>query len=142
MLVSDIMNRDVVSVSPDDSVAMASRLLSRHNIGSLPVCSGDGRLRGIITDRDIVLRCVATDGNPDDTPVREIMSRSVITVSPEDQVSRASQLMSAGQVRRLPVTRDGRLVGMLSLGDMAKNGASDMEASRALAEISSSLRQR
>ncbi|MGM9521022.1 MAG: CBS domain-containing protein [Oscillospiraceae bacterium] len=142
MLVSDIMNKEIVSVSPEESVALASRLLSRHNIGSLPVCGGDGKLRGIITDRDIVLRCVAVDEDPDIMPVSEIMSRSVITISPQDDINRASELMSIGQVRRLPVTEDGKLVGMLALGDMARSYTCDMEAARALSEISSNLRHR
>ena len=142
MLVSDIMKEDVVSITPDESAALASRLLSRHNVGSLPVCTQDGRLRGIVTDRDIVLRCVANGTDPEDTPVGEIMSRSVITVSPEDQVERACQLMGAGQVRRLPVTKGGRLVGIVALADMARASASQMEASRALWEISANLRDR
>lgn len=142
MLVSDLMNRDVVTISPEESVSLASRLLSRHNIGSLPVCSGDGRLRGIITDRDIVLRCVANDSDPDHTPVGDIMSRSVITVPPDSDISRAQELMSAGQVRRLPVTKDGKIVGMLALGDIATSGAGNIEAARALSEISVSLRHR
>ena len=142
MLVSEIMNRDVVTISPEESVALASRLLSRHNIGSLPVCSGDGRLRGIVTDRDIVLRCVANDADPDRTPVGDIMSRSVITVTPESDLSRAQELMSAGQVRRLPVTQDGKIVGMLALGDMAVIDSTNIEAAKALSEISVSLRHR
>ena len=142
MIVSDIMNKDVVSISPEESVALASRLLSRHNVGSLPVCSSDGKLRGIVTDRDIVLRCVAVDEDPEIMPVSEIMSRSLVTCAPSDEIARASQLMSSAQVRRLPVTDKGKLVGMLSLGDMARSRACDMEASRALGEISSNLRQR
>ena len=142
MLVSDIMNPQIVSISPEETVALAARLLSRHNIGSLPVCGGDGKIRGILTDRDIVLRCVAADEDPETTPVSEIMSRSVITVNPGDDVRRASELMGLGQVRRLPVTENGKLVGIVSLGDMAQISVCDMEAARALGEISSNLRDR
>ena len=142
MLVSDLMNKDVVSVSPEESVALASRLLSRHNIGALPVSSSDGKLKGIITDRDIVLRCIARSEDPDIMPVCDVMSRSVISVSPGDDIERASELMSTAQVRRLPVTDGGKLVGMLSLGDMARSGSCNMEAAHALSEISENLRHR
>lgn len=142
MLVREIMNGSVVSILPDESTALAARLLSRHNIGSLPVCGKDGRLRGIVTDRDIVLRCVAAESDPDNTPVREIMTRNVIAVSPEDDVREATRLMSAEQVRRLPVVREGHVIGMLSLGDMAKTQAYDMEASKALSDISRNIKKR
>lgn len=142
MLVSELMNSSVVSISPDEPATLAARLLYRHNIGSLPVVTSDGRLRGIITDRDIVLRCVAAENDPSTTPVREIMSRSLITVTPGDDVREVTKCMAVGQVRRLPVVEDGKIVGMLSLGDMAKTHQYDMEASKALSEISSNVRSR
>ena len=141
MLVSDLMNPNVVSIAPDESAALAARLLRRHNIGSLPVCSLDGRIRGIVTDRDIVLRCVAAESDPEQTKVREIMSRGVVSVGPEADVREATRLMAHEQVRRLPVVDDGRVVGMLSIGDMAKNARFDMEAAKALAEISSNVKR-
>ena len=142
MQVSEMMNKNVVSISPEESTAFASRLLSRYNIGALPVCTRDGRLRGMVTDRDIVLRCVAADSDPEVTPVKEIMSRSLITASPRDDVSRVSGMMATGQIRRLPVVEDGKLVGILSLGDLARSRQFDMEAGRALTEISSNVRSK
>lgn len=68
MQVRDLMNPSVVSITPGESVALAARLLSRHNVGSLPVCGEDGHLRGIVTDRDIVTRCVAAEEDPAQTP--------------------------------------------------------------------------
>lgn len=62
MKVADLMNPSVITIAPEESAALAARLISRHNVGSLPVCGRDGRLRGIVTDRDIVLRCVAPGG--------------------------------------------------------------------------------
>ena len=141
MIVSDLMNPNVVSIAPDESAALAARLLRRHNVGSLPVCSLDGRIRGIVTDRDIVLRCVAAESDPEQTKVREIMSRGVVSVGPEADVREATRLMASEQVRRLPVVDEGRVIGMLSLGDMAKNARFDMEASKALAEISSNVKR-
>ena len=142
MLVSELMTDSVISIAPEEPASQAARLLSRHNIGAIPVCTEDGRLRGIVTDRDIVLRCVASENDPETTPVREIMSRSLITVSPTDDVRVAARQMAEAQVRRLPVVQSGRLVGMLSLGDMAKTHTFDMEASKALSEISSNIRKR
>ncbi len=141
MLVSELMNKNVVSITQDEPVSLAARLLYRSNIGSVPVCAADGRLRGIVTDRDITLRCVAAENDPDTTPVREIMSRCVITASPDDDVRDAAAKMSSGQVRRLPVVRDGRLVGVLSLGDLARSRSCDAEAGRALSDISSNVRR-
>ena len=142
MKVSELMNKNVISISPDEATSLAARLLYRHNIGSLPVCSSEGKLRGIVTDRDIVLRCVAAESDPENTPVREVMSRAPVSASPEDDVRVAADIMAAHQIRRLPVTNDGRLVGMLSLGDIAKTNSCNMEASRALSEISMNIKKR
>lgn len=133
------MRPSVVSVTVTDSTALAARLLSRHNVGSLPVCSADGRLRGIVTDRDIVLRCIAPEDDPAQTPVRDVMTRGCFTVSPDTSCTEAARLMAARQVRRLPVVDRGRLVGMLSLGDLARSHSYDAETSQALSEISDNI---
>ena len=140
MQVRELMNPSVVSIAPEESAALAARLLSRHDLGALPVCAGDGRLRGMVTDRDIVLRCVAAEEDPARTPVGDIMSRSVTSVSPGDDARSALRLMSARQVRRLPVTEEGVVVGMVSLGDLAKCRQCNMEASKALSDISENVR--
>ena len=135
------MNASVVSVEPTSSAALAARLISRHNVGALPVCSEGKRLRGMITDRDIVLRCVAAEEDPAQTPVKDIMSRNCAVVSPDDDAREATRLMAARQVRRLPVLEDGRVVGMVSLGDLARSHRCDMEASKALSEISENVKK-
>lgn len=139
MQVRDLMNPNVVTVEPGSSAALAARLISRHNVGSLPVCGEDRRLRGVVTDRDIVLRCVAAEEDPAQTPVRDIMSRGCATVSPGADCREATRLMSAHQVRRLPVVEEGRLVGMISLSDLARSGRFDLEAAQALCEISENI---
>ena len=139
MHVRELMNPSVISVTTTDSAALAARLLSRHNIGSLPGCTSDGRLRGIVTDRDIVLRCIAAEEDPAQTPVREVMTRGCYTVGPEDDCRQATRLMATRQVRRLPVVEGGKLVGMLSLGDLSRSHRFDMEASQALSEISENV---
>jgi CBS domain-containing protein len=135
------MNPAVVSVATTDTAVTASRLLARHNIGAVPVTGDGGGLRGILTDRDIVTRCIAAELDPADTLCGEIMTRSVVTVTADDDIREAARKMSAARVRRTPVTRGGHLVGMLSLGDMARHPNYDMEASRALSEISSNIRR-
>ena len=137
MQVRDIMNPHVVSIDPTESAALAARLLARHNVGSLPVCGSGGQLQGMVTDRDIVLRCVAAEEDPRSVPVRSIMSRRPAVVTPEDDVRQAARLMSSQQVRRLPVVDKDRVVGV----DLAKCGRYEMEISRALTDISENIRQ-
>ena len=123
MLVSDIMTRDVITAPPSCTAAEASRLLHVHNVGALPVVDGAGNLRGIVTDRDIVTRCVAADSDPAATPLRELMTRRLATAAPGDSLTDAAAVMASSQVRRLPVVERGRLVGILALADVAATGA-------------------
>ena len=141
MKVSEIMARDVVSVGRDEPVSCAARLMERYNIGAVPVSGEDGRIVGVVTDRDIITRCVALGERPAQTPVKRIMTKKAVTVNAGDDVRRAAQLMAARRVRRLPVVEDDRVVGMVSLGDIAALGHFDMEASLALSEISSNIRR-
>ena len=108
MQVRDLMNPSVVSITPSESASLAARLLSRHNVGSLPVCGEDGGLRGIVTDRDIILRCVAAEEDPLKTQVKDIMTRNCAVVSPDDDAREATRIMAAKQVRRLPCWRGAR----------------------------------
>lgn len=142
MQVKDIMTDQVITISQEETAAVAARLLSRHNIGALPVCTAEGKLRGLVTDRDIVLRCVAADENPHTTKISEIMSRRIVSVKPEDQAKTAADLMAKEQIRRLPVERDGKVVGMVSLADMATTPNFTMEAGSALTEISLNVKRK
>lgn len=139
MQVRDLMNQSVVSITPAESASLAARLLARHNLGSLPVCGEDGGLRGIVTDRDIVTRCVAAEEDPLKVQVKDIMSRNCAVVSPDDDVRECARMMAAGQVRRLPVLEGGKVVGMVSLGDLALSQQYQMETSKALSEISENV---
>ena len=136
MLVKEVMTSSVVSIAPEESAALAARLLARHGLGALPVCSTEGMLRGMVTDRDIVLRCVAPEIDPKSVSVKEIMSRRLAAVEPGDDVRQAARLMARRQIRRLPVVEAGKVVGMVSLGDLAQCGRYEMEISRALTDIS------
>ncbi|MDR2606330.1 MAG: CBS domain-containing protein [Oscillospiraceae bacterium] len=142
MLVSDIMKQSVVSITPNAPVSSAARLLKQYNVGSLPVCSPDGTLRGVVTDRDIVTRCIAAEENPQEMPVKEIMTRAVQSIAPHEDLRLAAQRMADKRIRRLPVTDPGgKLRGILSLGDIAKARNMSMEAAAALSEISQNIKQ-
>ena len=120
MLVHEIMNKQVISAEQSEPAGRAARLIAKYNIGAVPVLGAENKLRGIVTDRDIVLRCIVS-GAGTATPLREIMSRCVITASPDDEINTAADKMKRAQIRRLPVTKNGELVGMLSLSDIAKH---------------------
>ena len=142
MRVRDLMSKSVVTIAPEESAALAARLLSRHELAALPVCAADGTLVGIVTDRDIVTRCVAAGEEPGRVPVRDIMSPAPSVITPETPISDAARLMAQRQVRRLPVVEQGHVVGMLSLGDLARSRRTDTEAAAVLSDISASLRRK
>lgn len=139
MKLREIMTNQVVRINPEESVAVAARTLAHYNIGVLPVCGGDGRICGLVTDRDLVTRCVASGRNPTVTPVREVMTRNVVSARPDMDVGDAARLMGREQIRRLPIVENGKLCGMVSLGDMANQERSAPEAGGALSEISNNL---
>ena len=141
MKVADIMTGRVVCANQKEPVTAAARLMKRHNLGALPVCDDEGRLRGLVTDRDIVTRCVAMDYDPTDTMLREIMTRGILTCKPTDDAAQAAAAMGKEQIRRLPVTDGGRLVGMVSLADLARREKCSMEAAAALVDISTNIRR-
>ena len=140
MKVSQIMSGNIVKIHPEESVQVAARTLRQHNIGFLPVCTGDGRLCGLVTDRDLVTRCVAANLSPEHTTVRQVMTGRVLTVGPNMETSAVAHLMGKQQVRRLPVVDNGRLCGVVSLGDLALREESVMDAADALSDIVENFR--
>lgn len=142
MKLRDIMTNQVVKIHPEETVSVAARILERNNIGALPVCRQDGRLCGMLTDRDIVTRCLAAGKSPESTRVREVMTGKLYVGRPDMEVSVAAGLMGREQVRRLPVMENGNLCGMVSLGDIARKEESSMDAGDALMEISDHLSSR
>jgi CBS domain-containing protein len=134
MQVREVMSREVLVASPDDTIEKAATLMAQVNCGSLPVGEND-RLVGMITDRDIALRAVAKGNPPDRCTVREVMSTGVKYVFEDETTEAAANSMSGLQVRRLPVlNRQKRLVGIVSLGDLALKDT--RPAAGALKEIS------
>ena len=142
MKLREIMSNPVVRIHPEENVMVAARTMERWNIGAMPVCGSDGRLQGMITDRDIVTRCLAAGRSPSATKVGDIMTAGIVAVRPDMEVSTAAALMGSRQVRRLPVMENGKLCGMVSLGDLSLKEESSMEAGDALTEISSHLSSR
>ena len=142
MKLREVMASPVIRIHPDESVAVAARTLERYNIGILPVCGADGRLCGLVTDRDLVTRCVAAGKSPVNTTVREVMTSKIISAAPDMDAGQAAGIMGRQQVRRLPVVENGRLCGMVSLGDLSRQRESCMEAGDALSDISSPLSRR
>ncbi|HET7032813.1 MAG TPA: CBS domain-containing protein [Casimicrobiaceae bacterium] len=120
MKVSDAMSRDVAVASPTESIRNAAKVMAKIDAGSLPVGEND-RLVGMITDRDIAIRAVAQGKSPT-TKVRDIMSEEVLYCYDDQDLEEVAQNMSEMKIRRLPVVnREKRLVGIISLGDLARN---------------------
>jgi len=123
MKVSDIMTSHVCTVSPDLTVEGAAKLMNGADIGSLPVCGAEG-LVGIVTDRDLVTRCLSA-GRKSDTEVGQIMTADVFFINSNAMVEEAARLMSRHQIRRLPVVEGREIVGILTVGDLARCGMLD-----------------
>ena len=141
MEIKDIMPRTVVSVDPEESISVAARTMTQYNIGALPVCR-NGKLCGLVTDRDIVTRCLASGKDPADTRVKHVMTEQVTAVRPDMDTGAAAHLMGRLQVRRLPVVNNGRVCGMVSLGDLAQREETVLDAGDVLADVSSNLSER
>ena len=139
MKLREIMTSRVIRINPEESVAVAARTLARYNVGMLPVCGSDGRLYGVVTDRDLVTRCIAAGRNPAATAVRDVMTASVVAAWPDMDTAAAARLMGRQQIRRLPVLENERLCGMVSLADLANREDSAYDAADALSEISSNV---
>ena len=142
MKIREIMTGEVVKIHPEETAAVAARTLAHYNIGALPVCDHGGNLCGMVTDRDLVTRCLARESDPEHTRVKEVMSPNVVSVAPDMETSAAASLMSKRRIRRLPVVEDGKLCGMVSLGDMAVREETVLDAGDALADVSSNFSAR
>lgn len=140
MKVSDVMTTDVETVQLDSSLEEVASIMKIENVGAIPVVDEDDDLVGIITDRDIVLRCVADGKDPAETHVEEVLSHELETVEPDVDIDEAAQLMADKQIRRLPVCEDGELVGMLSIGDLAVKAPRTKPSADALRDISQGVK--
>ena len=119
MKVKDLMTSGPATLGPDDSCSQAATLMREEDCGSIPVVK-DAKLVGIVTDRDITIRCVAAGKDAKTTRIAEIMSADPVTVTPETDAEEASRMMAEFQVRRLPVAENGRLVGIIVTAQLAR----------------------
>lgn len=134
MKVKSVMSKSVASLTPDDTIDKAAQVMMENNIGSLPVCQ-QGKIIGMLTDRDISVRAMANKASASKT-VRDIMSSNPVTASPDMDIEDVSRIMSERQIRRIPVVENNNVVGIVSLGDLAINPKSNSQAGDALSSIS------
>lgn len=133
--VKEIMSKSISACRPNDTLKDAAVIMKQKDVGVCPVCDESGKIMGMVTDRDLVIRGYA-DQKPDITPVDQVMSDHVTECSPETTVEEASRIMAQHQIRRLPVVENGKMVGIVSLGDLSTEKMSDHAAGIALQDIS------
>jgi CBS domain-containing protein len=139
MKVRDAMTERIVKAEPDTTLEEIAMMMKTENTGAIPVVDED-ELIGVVTDRDIVMRCVAEGGDPSERTAEEIVSEEVETIDPDSDIEDALELMSEKQIRRLPVVDRGELVGMLSIGDIAVKQGDQEESGRALKDVSQGVK--
>ena len=139
MKVRDVMTERIAKAEPETTLEELAMMMKTENSGAIPVVDED-ELIGIVTDRDIVMRCVAEGGDPTEMTAEDIVSEDVETIDPDADVEEALQLMSQKQIRRLPVVDSGELLGMLSIGDIAVTQGDLEETGRTLEAVSKGAR--
>jgi CBS domain-containing protein len=141
MLVSEIMTRGVESIGPDDTLQDAAIKMRECGVGPLPVCENQSVL-GVVTDRDITLRAVALGLDPATTAVRDVMSSEIVCCFDDQEVEVAAWLMQSKQIRRILVLdRDKKLVGIVTLGDLASDAVDTQRAGEILHQVSEAAPQ-
>lgn len=121
MKVKDCMCGDVCCVKPETTINEIAKLMEKNHIGCVPVCNGDNCLVGMITDRDIILRSIACDKDVKTTKASDIMTCNICTCGENDDIYDAECKMAENQVRRIPVVENNKVIGILTLGDLAHN---------------------
>ncbi len=137
LLVRHVMSEEPKAARPDMTAADAAGLMRTFDVGAIPLTEGD-RLMGMVTDRDLVVRVLAHRADPARVRLADIATTAAVTISPDAQLSEARDLMADRRIRRLPVVKDDRLVGIVSLGDIALTDASPRAVGEALREVSES----
>ena len=137
ILVRHAMTESPTTARPDMNAADAAALMKQFDVGAIPIAEGE-KLLGLVTDRDLTVRVVAERKDPTQVRLGDILTSSPVTVSPDTSLSDARDLMAEHKVRRLPVVKNGELVGILSMGDLAFADASKRAVGETLEEISSS----
>jgi predicted transcriptional regulator len=136
MKVNEIMTKSVISLKPYDTIKDAAVVMLEHNIGCIPIVDDDNHPVGLVTDRDMVIRGIAQN-NYEKTRLEDVMTTSLITIHPNDEIGTATHLMGHRQVRRLLVVDDDeKLVGFLAMADISTTPENDSKAGTALSQIS------
>jgi CBS domain-containing protein len=139
LTVREIMTTDVECAAPETTLDEIAEMMRDRDTGAIPVVDED-ELCGIITDRDIVVRCIAEGEDPKEVIADEILSENLCTIGPDAEVEQAARMMAEAQVRRLPIVENGKLVGMLSIGDIAVKHADEELAGSALENVSEGVK--
>ncbi|MEK4710522.1 CBS domain-containing protein [Bacillus sp. FSL R10-2780] len=132
--VRELMSTHIVHCTPLDNVYEAAVKMKEESVGLIPVIENK-QVVGLVTDRDLVVRGIA-EKHPGSNQITNVMTTNIVSVSPDDSIEKATELMAQYQIRRLPVVESGQLVGMLALGDLAIRQSVDDQAGFALSEIS------
>ncbi len=138
ILVRHVMTEAPKTLNPQRTVADAAGLMTQYDVGVIPLADDRGTVVGLVTDRDLVVRVLAKQRDPREVTLGEVATKNVITISPDTNVAEARDLMAEHRIRRLPVVKDGELVGILALGDIAVADASKRAVGETLEEVSES----
>ena len=121
MKVRDCMCNDVACVGPEATVSEVAKLMQERHVGCIPVCDTNQKILGLVTDRDLILRTLACDKDIKQTKVSDVMTTNVYNCTPEAEVEDVEQIMCDCQIRRVPVVENEQLIGIITIGDLAKN---------------------
>ncbi len=135
MKVKECMCTQVISANQNATISEVAKLMGDNHVGCIPVCDENSKVVGLVTDRDLILRCIACEKDCKQTPVSEIMTKKLEVVSPEEDLCNATQKMCDWQIRRIPVVDNYKLVGIITLGDLANNNVSPNEISNTVEQI-------
>ena len=127
MKIKDCMSKEVCYCNTTDKVDKAVKLMCDNHVGCIPVCDDKNKVVGLITDRDVLMRCTNCEKDTKTTPVTDIMTCQVCCCTPDEEVTKAQKLMSDLQIRRIPIIENDNIVGMLTVGDLAMH---DMEVGK------------
>ncbi|NKX53924.1 CBS domain-containing protein [Arthrobacter mobilis] len=121
----EIMTGGAECVGENETLATAAKKMQELDVGSLPICGEDQRLKGMLTDRDIVIKCIASGGDPRTVKAGELAQGKPVTIGADDSIEEAIETMKSHKVRRLPVIDGHNLIGIISQGDIARNYPED-----------------
>lgn len=140
MKVRELMTTDVTTAELGATLEEIATIMRHEDVGAVPIVD-DEELVGIVTDRDIVVRCVAEGGDPGESTAEDILTEGLVTISPDGDVKDAEEMMSRHLIRRLPVVREGRLQGMISLGDIAVKSRDNQRHGHVLEQVSAGVKR-